>query len=370
VSRTFEIKSFQVHEEPAIFVRPSFEPIHYRYSTRRNSHSELPDSKVVPLLSRAWVFQERHLAPRTLHFHPSEMIMECKTTLSCECTGLDSFTAGSRRNSLDIKTLDMQTTFDYWIEIVEEYSRLRLTRESDRLPALIGVATTFQRRLETGYLAGIWQTDIARGLLWDVTRYASADPESEALRQRRPHVPSWSWASLELSNEGAGIVFPAGHDDAFKADRRFHYLHTDVISKAADSSFELSGNIGALLVEGAAVSAIMCHPSAAKIDAEDLVLIFDRDVGDMILILTVGMNMDVAGTESLQVSDRTIVSSLLIGTISEDDVDLGTSITYLCTLVLQRSASISGSYERIGVLNVREDLEIFEKATESSFSIV
>ncbi|KAF2245985.1 HET-domain-containing protein [Trematosphaeria pertusa] len=41
-----------------------------------------------PLLSRAWVFQERILSPRVLHFCKSELVWECRQLSVCECAGL------------------------------------------------------------------------------------------------------------------------------------------------------------------------------------------------------------------------------------------------------------------------------------------
>jgi hypothetical protein len=41
-----------------------------------------------PLLTRAWVFQELYLCPRTVHFHSSELIWECRNSLRCECNGI------------------------------------------------------------------------------------------------------------------------------------------------------------------------------------------------------------------------------------------------------------------------------------------
>jgi hypothetical protein len=41
-----------------------------------------------PLLSRAWVFQERLLSPRVLHFCGSELVWECRETTTCECGSL------------------------------------------------------------------------------------------------------------------------------------------------------------------------------------------------------------------------------------------------------------------------------------------
>jgi len=39
-----------------------------------------------PLLARAWVLQERLLAPRTLHIFQTEIAWECMEGSHCECT--------------------------------------------------------------------------------------------------------------------------------------------------------------------------------------------------------------------------------------------------------------------------------------------
>ncbi len=59
---------------------------------------------------------------------------------------------------------------NYWLEVIEKYSILSLTKQSDNLIALIGVVTVFQARLKCNFLAGIWEKDVARGLLWDAFR--------------------------------------------------------------------------------------------------------------------------------------------------------------------------------------------------------
>lgn len=38
-----------------------------------------------PLLTRAWVFQERLLSSRVLHFRHFELLWECAEATSCEC---------------------------------------------------------------------------------------------------------------------------------------------------------------------------------------------------------------------------------------------------------------------------------------------
>ncbi|KFA82020.1 hypothetical protein S40288_09861 [Stachybotrys chartarum IBT 40288] len=43
-----------------------------------------------PLLSRAWVYQQRVLSPRVLHFCLHEMIWECGQDIAWECSGLSN----------------------------------------------------------------------------------------------------------------------------------------------------------------------------------------------------------------------------------------------------------------------------------------
>ncbi|TGO90778.1 hypothetical protein BPOR_0051g00130 [Botrytis porri] len=111
-----------------------------------------------PLLSRAWIFQEQYLAPRTLHICTSELVMECRKELRCECTGLDSIASNPLRDAQDI-------SYDSWLRAVEEFSRLRLSHETDRLSALLGIAKVFHAKMMSTYLQGLWAEDLAKGLL-------------------------------------------------------------------------------------------------------------------------------------------------------------------------------------------------------------
>ena len=102
-------------------------------------------------LRRAWVFQERLLAPRTLHFYTSELIWECRSTLKCECRGLDAFNLEAREDRTSTYQMRIfeasskslfegifqgrvphQAILDFWLTVVESYSSLHPTTESDR----------------------------------------------------------------------------------------------------------------------------------------------------------------------------------------------------------------------------------------------
>lgn len=354
-----------------VFVRPSFDLIHHRYSTHINHEMDSSDTNIVPLLSRAWVFQERHLAPRTLHFHPTEMIMECKSGLFCECTGLNKV-ATSMKNSLDVNSSENtgSADFDDWFRVVERYSGLRLTRESDRLVALIGVATAFQSFLKCGYMAGLWQDDLARGLLWDVRRYYDKRSQRRPHRSREPFTPSWSWASLMLDGESS-IVFPVAHDDSFKVDDRFTYLGTNIPPAVTDATHGAPSN-DKVSINVAAISAILFQHREGDSQGKKTTLVFDHDCEDAVMINAVGFHLDVpwTTTDLSSVKDGDTVHCLLIGSMEDHDWKSSHRDKYFSTLVVTSSGRIKKAYERIGVLDIRQDSGLFQAAPEVSFTLV
>jgi hypothetical protein len=73
--------------------------------------------------------------------------------------------------------------------IVREYTGKHLTFGSDRLPALSGLAKVFMRILKDKYVAGLWEGDMLRGLLWHGTGEFNVSATYRA--------PTWSWASID-----------------------------------------------------------------------------------------------------------------------------------------------------------------------------
>jgi hypothetical protein len=72
-----------------------------------------------------------------------------------------------------------------WVLILEDYSRRRLTKASDRLPAISAVAKTLHAQSKDTYLAGLWKSKLRSDLL------CVEDP----LTVRKPiewGAPSWS----------------------------------------------------------------------------------------------------------------------------------------------------------------------------------
>ena len=161
-----------------------------------------------PLLTRGWVYQERLLSPRVLHFGPQELFWECAENTTCECNAINvgaypenkPKVAHSRALAREPGAPQLAWR---WRTMVSEYSGLELTRPSDRLPAFSGVATQMMRYRRSKYLAGLWLDSIVDDLIWRTQ--APGRPEEW-------RAPSWSWASVSSTiafADGVGMPLEA-----------------------------------------------------------------------------------------------------------------------------------------------------------------
>jgi hypothetical protein len=231
----------------------------YHIYARRPIHHYLDDDFVSshttanwPLLTRAWVFQERLLAPRVLHFG-EELTWECREASYCECSGASHMLKIAHATSLSSGSSD-STLHSQWRRLVMDFTWLRLTHESDRLPALSGAAKQFQMRLGRRYLAGLWDDNILEDLLW----YAAPERGMEEHRYytHRPfqwRSPSWSWASVE------GPVRYVGDTTAWTSGITYDavVIAAECISASADHTGAVLE--GHLIIKGNISRALLQH---------------------------------------------------------------------------------------------------------------
>ncbi|KAJ0108235.1 uncharacterized protein J7T55_000200 [Diaporthe amygdali] len=314
---------------PPVMVRPA-----HRHWTLPSTSASQP---YWPLLSRGWVFQEILLSPRVIHVGKTELIWESATQTQCECgasiTGLKQDTrlddgnttmdrlklvpddwkeaiprlsfrrrlqmrwkrltravrgrstpsTDSRGSAPSPAAFPEQLVWDAspeWQNIIEQYSALNLTKASDRLPALSGLAQRSASVLDDSdgssgpmYLAGLWKKTLERDLLWRVDRLS---PSSNALSTYR--APSWSWASVCTNVQYWGVtdlvrlVFPpdyrssslVGSRDVDKRGENLEIIRCNVKVAGQNPFGEVEG--GKLVLSG--------HLAEAK------VLFVSRRVGD------------------------------------------------------------------------------------------
>ncbi|KAF1351493.1 HET-domain-containing protein, partial [Lizonia empirigonia] len=137
-----------------------------------------------PLLDRAWVYQERKLSARVVHLAKEQLYWECDSTFLSE-DGLEDLES----NNGDLRALIVGPNIA-WRNVVQHYSRLKLTFEKDRLPAISAVVKRMQPLREGDvYIAGMWLNSLLSDLTWHVASL-EAPPRSREVRH-----PSWSWVS-------------------------------------------------------------------------------------------------------------------------------------------------------------------------------
>lgn len=206
--------------------------------------SEAAWSNHFPLLNRAWVYQERILSPRLLYFG-EELVWECATNMTCECGRLDAYKSTIKmKHGKVISAGSIEAVASRWREMVGEYSGMKLTYESDRLPALSGLAKQIQNFRTGRYIAGLWEDSLTTDLLWH-----SQTPASNRLKVWR--APTWSWASIEPHNGVRyGIelnIFPAKSCCTI-LDASARYFSSDPTGKVLSGHLRVSGLVTSVIL--------------------------------------------------------------------------------------------------------------------------
>lgn len=155
-----------------------------------------------PLHARAWVLQELYLAPRTLHFAPTQLFWQCKDHFASEryADGHAMLYESPMKMVYSKRTTSTDPIHlcEEWSEIVEQYTSCDLTYSSDRAAAIAGVAQAFQGRFKNcgtavPYLAGLWSYHLLHDLLW----YIDVPQSERRCRPKEYRAPSWSWISVD-----------------------------------------------------------------------------------------------------------------------------------------------------------------------------
>jgi Heterokaryon incompatibility protein (HET) len=165
--------------------------------------------------TRSWVLQERLLSARTIHITRNFIHLECRTELRCEA--MSDITRCSHSGAIAKARYEELFTHFYlpgmeelekyfeeaftggWHRIMRKYSTTNLSRPSDMLVALAGLAKPLQERFQLTSSFGLWREFLLRDMLWYV-RGGRGDPT-------RDRAPTWSWASIDV--RGPEILYNA-----------------------------------------------------------------------------------------------------------------------------------------------------------------
>ncbi|KAI5867452.1 heterokaryon incompatibility protein-domain-containing protein [Durotheca rogersii] len=219
--------------------------LHLLPSSPPDDHAHPTDGE--PLSLRAWCLQERYLARRAIHYGARQTFWECARTRvaedgdACSLPGdqlsrvarsagvpttvfnlfspRGAATAGDGDGNNDKNDDvdenggdgdgdegdDVIANYADWYAMIEEYTGRGITRDSDRLPALLGLAHALGAVTGDRHIVGIWFGGLLEGLAWCAAAPSSSPSsssppaEEEAGPLTRPvdyPAPSWSWIAV------------------------------------------------------------------------------------------------------------------------------------------------------------------------------
>ncbi|KAL9617305.1 MAG: hypothetical protein Q9160_007885 [Pyrenula sp. 1 TL-2023] len=153
---------------------------------------------------------ERVLSPRVVHFSEEQLFWECSDDHFSEDGYASMAKKGTEfRTDVFLKTWSQipwsspgyvsRIAYGWWYELIEDYSRRDLSIESDKLPAILGLAKQCNEYKAGGYVLGLWKSDLNRGLLLQNSPSLSRRSGRYELPSRVKgwRAPSWSWAAIE-----------------------------------------------------------------------------------------------------------------------------------------------------------------------------
>jgi hypothetical protein len=192
-----------------------------------------------PVNRRAWVLQERLMAPRVIHFCRDQIAWECCEMDAAECLPeglpllqlkagvvvdggrlkgiipeLDGRKLREARLKMAVGAVDPDAhllpemyAYEIWKHVVEVYSKTQLTQHTDKLIALSGIAKMMHGMIRDNYIAGMWEKYLASQLLWYVEPKRDKDRYLyPSTRQEHYRAPTFSWASVDAEKDGGGGI--------------------------------------------------------------------------------------------------------------------------------------------------------------------
>lgn len=201
------------------FLRQRAEPLALRYKRHDGEVLELRAIKIdshscdrrslktdYELFKRGWCFQERLLARRIIHFLPNEILFECQAELECQCGTagqghIANNDTGDGQGSRCLAKLQAAQKIEglnfgwSWMALLWEYSKMKLTRGEDSLPALSGLAACMGHLKPGKYIAGLWEHDIAIQLGWRIKPRFDERRWEYRIFDVQNFGPTFSWSS-------------------------------------------------------------------------------------------------------------------------------------------------------------------------------
>lgn len=192
-------------------------------------HTYVHEYSEDPVNQRAWTLEEALLSPRLLIYSACGLQWNCQQVNDVACQGAGSHISFGPRSAqyrlppfifsgATVSPVDMVNSESIplreelesaeisWAICLRRYTSRELTRQSDKLQALSGLAEQYAiyfskllaiqadstQRGPYVYLAGLWNHQMPQALTWHRDIETESSPRPQIYRG-----PSWSWASID-----------------------------------------------------------------------------------------------------------------------------------------------------------------------------
>lgn len=311
-----------------------------------------------PLAHRAWCLQERYLARRMVLYGTEQVFWECAELLAAEdgnyVTRDDDYLEELKATASIKPTIfeprsdgDHKINYRNWYEMVEKYMSCAITKGSDRLPALAGLATAVASSSGDEYLAGIWRTGLIEGLLW-----SKKEASKNALR--RPdnfRAPSWSWASVD--GKVRFSVYNFIERCAWKrgiAD--YEALATYVKHKIIPEGSNTYGGVQSAYLQLTAPLLNVSSMELSKPNPMSYVMVpFTSPSCDRVFGLRIGSrSIYIEGGFDVEEHDATNLSVILLARLPDGNIGFDPFLDIRFGLILEPTSK-EGVYRRVGIID-------------------
>lgn len=313
-----------------------------------------------PILTRAWVLQERLLSTRVLHFGRYEVFFECRSEVNCECTGIGYYGSSTdipitipklvHADALDSEMdgVDWAEYAHYyiarlWRTMVSSYVTLDITKHGDRLPAIGGLAKHMAARRKSAYRAGLWEDTLMDDLLW----YCNGASRTKRPRPPAPRTaPTWSWASVDDRRimYTDDIIY---WNEGLSEEEREPYQHFARVEgcTVTPGGVDEFGSIvhGRLQISGRLATGILGR-EVEMLDGEENVTHHVLFPGGVKMSMKADYLLDVPG-------DDQVLPGVEVTCLQMAWLKYGSSDAFV-SLVLRPVAGADGLYERIGCMGI------------------
>lgn len=159
--------------------------------------------------TRGWCLQEKKWSRRIVFFGNEQLYFLCRCCGYSEDRNYEQEKPSSLDAILSQEDKDLSSKRDrllqFWDGVLIDFSKRQLSNPHDIFAATASIAEPVSKAIESRYLAGIWECDLVRCLLWR-PGYLVSKPYFGSATRPQPtrfapapviRAPSWSWAAIQ-----------------------------------------------------------------------------------------------------------------------------------------------------------------------------